>query len=305
MLTAAQLDGLPSPILELYERFHTSIIRDIARWVAGLYYSSAAWQVQRLSESVLLYQEVVERVSVLTGESEEALKKIFEQAGVRAMSFDDGIYRKAGLRPLPLNLSPQMMQVLVAGLQKTSGLMRNLTGTTAVAAQEAFLSASDLAYMQISSGALDYNTAIREAVSEVARKGVDVIYFASGHRDTIDVAMRRAVLTGVNQTTGEMQLARADEMGAELMQTSAHIGARNKGVGLANHEGWQGKVFSLKGATKEYPNFEEVTGWGTVTGLGGINCRHSFYPFYKGISKNAYDQATLNEYASKDGHLSG
>jgi hypothetical protein len=107
------------------------------------------------------------------------------------------------------------------------------------------------------------------------------------------------LLTGVNQTAGQLQLARADELGVDLVQTSAHIGARNKGVGPANHEGWQGKVFSLKGATKEYPNFEEVTGWGTVTGLGGINCRHSFYPFFKGISKNAYDQATLNDYASK------
>ena len=161
------------------------------------------------------------------------------------------------------------------------------------------MNASDLAYMQIATGTLDYNTAIREAVKEVAGQGIDVIHFASGHRDRLDVAMRRTVLTGVNQTVGSIQMARAEEMGTDLVQTSAHIGARNKGVGPANHEGWQGKVFSLKGGSKKYPNFEEETGYGTVTGLGGVNCRHSFYPYFEGISKNAYDKATLNEYANK------
>lgn len=300
MLTADQLDVLPGPILELYERFHTSIIRDIARRVAGLNYASAAWQVQRLSESGLLYKEILDRIGELTGQSDRELRKIFKKAGVDAMAFDDAIYKAAGLKPLPLNLSPQMLQLLAAGLNKTAGTMRGLIQTTAVSGQEAFLNASDLAYMQISTGTLDYNTAIREAVKEVAGKGVDVVHYASGHRDRIDVAMRRTVLTGVNQTTSEMQLALAKQMGTNLVQTSAHIGARNKGVGPENHEGWQGRVFSLVGKTDKYPNFEEETGYGTVTGLSGINCRHSFYPFFKGISKNAYDKATLNDYANKN-----
>lgn len=299
MLTADQLDVLPGPILELYERFHTSIIEDIARRVAGLNYASAAWQVQRLSESGLLYRQILDRISVLTGQSEQVLRKIFKKAGVDAIAFDDSIYKAAGLKPLPLNMSPQMMQLLVAGLNKTAGTMHNLTMSTAVAGQEAFLNASDLAYMQISTGTLDYNTAIREAVKEVAGQGIDVIHFASGHRDRLDVAMRRTVLTGVNQTVGSMQMARAEEMGTDLVQTSAHIGARNKGVGPANHEGWQGRVFSLKGGNKKYPNFEEETGYGTVTGIMGINCRHSYFPFFAGISKNAYDKATLNDYANK------
>jgi len=299
MLTADQLDVLPGPILELYERFHTSIIEDIARRVAGLNYASAAWQVQRLSESGLLYKQILERIGEITGQSDAVLSKIFKRAGVDAMAFDDAIYKAAGLKPLPLNLSPQMMQLLVAGLNRTAGTMRGLIQTTAVSGQEAFLNASDLAYMQISTGTLDYNTAIREAVKEVAVNGVDVVHYASGHRDRINVAMRRTVLTGVNQTVGEMQITRAEEMGTELVQTSAHIGARNKGTGPANHEGWQGRVFSLKGGSKKYPNFEEETGYGTVTGLGGVNCRHSFYPWFEGISQNAYDQATLDNYASK------
>ena len=107
------------------------------------------------------------------------------------------------------------------------------------------------------------------------------------------MAVRRTVLTGVSQTTGNLQTARADEMGVDLVQTSAHVGAR------PDHQVWQGKVFSRSGASKTYPAFVLSTGYGTGAGLCGWNCRHSFYPFFEGISENAYKQAELDSYAGK------
>jgi hypothetical protein len=274
MLTSDQLDVLPGPILDLYERFHISILEDIARRVASQLYTSAAWQVQRMIEAGLLYDDLLHRIAELTGESERTLRRIFEKAGVTAMRFDDAIYKAAGLKPLPLNLSPQMTRILSIGLRKTAGLLRNLTLTTARSGQELFIAATDLAYMQISTGALDYATAVREAVKEMAGQGLEVIYYESGHRDKIDVAVRRAVLTGVSQTAGELTEARADEMGTDLVQTSAHLGARNKGDVPENHEMWQGQVFTRgkDPANAAYPNFYEVTGYMTITGLYGINC---------------------------------
>ena len=300
MLTADQLDVLPGPILELYERFHISILEDIARRVASQLYTSAAWQVQRTIEAGMLYEDLIRRIAELTGENERVLRQVFQKAGVTAMRFDDAVYKAAGLKPLPLNLSPQMGRILSIGLRKTAGLLHNLTMTTAQSGQELFITATDLAYMQVSTGAMDYATAVREAVKEMARKGLEVIYYESGHRDKVDVATRRAVLTGVSQTAGELTEARADEMGADLVQTSAHLGARNKGDVPENHEMWQGQVFTrgLDPSNTEYQNFYEVTGYMTITGLYGINCRHSHYPFYKGISENAYKQAALDEYAN-------
>lgn len=306
MLTPDEIDVLPDPILELYERFHISILEDIARRIAGLSYDSAAWQApawqaQRLIESGLLYEEVIQRLSELTGQSEEVLRRIFEKAGVKAIRFDDKVYRAAGLKPLPLNMSPQMVELLRVGLEKTNGLLRNLTRSTAISAQELFFDATDLAYMQISTGTLDYNTAIREAVKEAAKKGLQVIYYESGHRDKVDVAARRAVLTGVNQTVGEMQLERARQMGTDLVQTTAHLGARDKGDVPENHELWQGKVFTLgtEPQNTQYPGFYEITGYGTVTGLMGVNCRHNFYPFFKGLSAEIYSDKDLQDLASR------
>ena len=294
MLTARQLDDLPDPVLELFYEFEDTVIRDIARRLAGMDYATAtaAWQAQKLSEAGMLYDDILRRLSVLTHKSEGELRRVFARAGVKALRFDDAVYRKAGLNPLPLNLSPNMAAVLAAGLRKTGGLMRNLTMTTAQAGQDAFIQAADLAYMQVSTGTLDYITAIRRGVKSVAAQGLAVIQF-SQRRDQLDVAMRRAVLTGVNQTVGRLQWARADEMGVDLVQTTAHAGARPA------HQLWQGKIFSRSGTSTKYPNFITETGYGTGPGLMGWGCRHNFYAFFEGISQNAYNDATLKEYENR------
>lgn len=295
MLTASQIDLLPYHLVDLYDEFQSSIINDIARRLAGLDFAkpTAAWQMQRLSESGMVYEDILKALEGITGRSEAELRAMFSKAGVKAIKFDDSIYEAAGLNPRPLNLSPAMSDVLAAGLRKTGGVLRNLTQSMAISGQEAFTSAADLAYMQVTSGAFSYDQAIRQAVKQVAGDGLTVINFANGRADQLDVAVRRAVLTGVNQTVGQMQTSRADEMGVDLVETSAHAGSRPE------HQLWQGKVFSRSGTDKRYPPFVESTGYGTVTGLCGANCRHSFFGFIPGISRAIYDKATLEELNTK------
>jgi len=293
MLLADELDALVDPIIALYEQYTQSVINDIARRLAGMdMTATAAWQMQRLTESGLVYENALDELARITGRSKKALREAFEKAGVQSMAFDDAIYREAGLNPLPLNLSPAMAQVLAAGLNKTQGIITNLTMTTASSGQQAFISAANLAYMQVVNGAMSYDQAIRAAVQQVAREGLTVISYTS-RVDQLDVAMRRAVLTGVSQTTGQMQIERMNEMGVDLVQTSAHIGAR------PSHQAWQGRIFSRSGRDRRYPDFVTETGYGTGPGLMGYNCRHSFYPFFDGISKNAYNKRDLESYANK------
>jgi hypothetical protein len=186
-----------------------------------------------------------------------------------------------------------MLAVLKATLDKTNAVVNNLTLTTAITAQQDFIHAADIAHQQIATGTMSYDQAIRQAIKNVAAKGLTTVDFASGKQDQLDVSMRRAVLTGVGQTTNQLQLTRADELGSDLVAVSAHAGARNKGVGPANHAAWQGKVYSRSGAHPKYPPFVESTGYGTGEGLGGWNCRHSFYPFFEGVSEKIYESAEV------------
>ncbi len=292
MLPPTYLDNLPDVLVELYSRYEESVIASIAKHITKMNFASAAWQVQRLNESAMLYDEIVERIAKLTGKSEAELKSIFKAAGVKSHDYDNKILKAAGYNRVLLNESPAMLDLLEAGLKKTNGALQNLVSTTTLSGQEAFIDACDLAYMQVSTGAFDYTTAIKNAVTKVAEQGLQTIAYAQ-KRDQLDVAVRRAVLTGVSQTAGQITLEHMSEMGGDLVRTSAHIGAR------PTHEVWQGKVFSLSGTNPKYPSFYENTGYGTGEGLCGWNCRHSFYPFFEGLDENVYSQETLDEYASK------
>lgn len=293
MLTAAQFDQLMTPIGELYEDYVVVILADIARRLVksgGVVTATAAWQMQRILASGAVYEGAILELARLTGAAEAELRRLFQAAGVESLAFDDAVYRAAGLNPPPINLSPSMQEALLAGLRKTAGVVRNFTMSTAAAAQDAFISALDEAYLEVSTGARDYDSAIRAGVKKLAREGLRTIAYAGGHRDQVDVAVRRAVLTGVAQTVGNLQVERMRQMGVTLVQTSAHIGARPE------HEVWQGRVFLLDGSNPKYQNFAEATGYGKVDGLCGINCRHSFYPFYEGISEALYNGAMLDEF---------
>ena len=180
----------------------------------------------------------------------------------------------------------------------TAGHLRNLSMTTAIATQQAYINVVTLAEMQAESGAFDYVTAIRNAVRTAAESGAEVLY-PTGHRDKLDVAIRRATLTGVSQTAAQISERYADDMGCDLVETTAHPGARPE------HQVWQGQVFSRSGKHPDYPDFIETTGYGTGEGLCGWNCRHSFFPFFEGLSASAYPREKLQEYENQTVQYNG
>lgn len=294
MLPPDYLEHVADDVLELYSELDQTIVRDIVRRLVktGEVTSTARWQLAIAQESGLLYDQIIAEVARCSNASEQQVRTVFEDAGVKAVYFDAEIYKAAGLSPPPLAISPAALQVLNAGVIKTNGYLRNLTMTTANQAQQAYISAATLAEMQVESGAFDYATAIRNAVRSAAKEGAWVQY-PTGHRDRLDVAIRRAVLTGVGQTAAQISIAYADDMGCDLVETTAHAGAR------PSHMEWQGRVFSRSGRSPKYPDFESSTGYGTGSGLCGYNCRHSFFPFFEGLSALAYPRERLQEYENQ------
>lgn len=293
MLKPKYLDDLPRNMVELYSQAEMDILADMARRISTYDYfiPAAQWQYRKLIEMGNFHNFIIEALAARTGRTRQEIERLMEDAGMKALAFDDAIYRKAGLTPSPLAQSPPLQAILQTGIQRTNGLFDNLTRSTANTATGQFEAVLDQAYMQITSGAFDRNTAIRNGVKSLAEKGVASVKYPTGHTDYLEVAVRRATLTGVNQTALKLQDARAQEMGCDLVETSAHVGAR------PDHAIWQGKVFSRTGT--KYPDFVASTGYGTGEGLGGWNCRHSFYPFYEGLSEPTYSQQELAKMDAK------
>lgn len=294
MLSPRYLEGVPDAMVTLYEQAEADALADMARRINTYDYWIPAAEHQRraLQEMGANHDYIMRRLTSLTGKSRGELDRLFRESGHAAINEDAAIYKAAGKTPPALEASKELQGVLSAGLKKTNGMFRNLTKTTAHTASKQFEDALDRAYMQITTGAFDRTTAVRNAIKDLARQGVGAVRYPSGHTDTIEVAVRRAVVTGVNQTALQLQWALADEMDCDLVETTAHGGAR------PDHAKWQGQVFSRSGKHPKYPDFRQATGYGTGAGLGGWNCRHSYYPYYEGMPR-AYSPDQLAAYDAK------
>lgn len=300
MLTPEYLEACADSVLGIYDELNIKIVEDIARRIAktGRVTDSAMWQIKQVQESGKLLEEITQEVATITGFSDAYIQELFNDAGVVSLAYESQFVTAAGLTPITLNTSPVMMQTLAAAIEKTQGNLNNLTGTTAVAAQSLYLESTNMAYMQVASGAFSYQEAMKQAIRAAAIEGSKV-YYSNGHTSKLDVAIRRSLLTGVNQTAGKLTEMYAEDMGCDYYETSAHVGARNTGAGYLNHESWQGQVFCISGKDRKYRQFVEATGYGTGGGLCGWNCRHGFHMFFPGLSKPAYSKATLAGYANR------
>ena len=300
MLKPEYLQRVPDGMIKLYAQAEADILADMARRISTYDYwiPAVEHQAKMLEEAGMVREEILARLKTLTGRADRELQQLMQEAGGVALKSDDAVYRRQGLNPPPVSASEDLQKILQAGYEKTSGTFRNLTRTTARTAAHRFAQALDRAYMQITLGGMDYNTAIRSTIKQLSAEGVGAIRYPTGRTDTIEVAVRRAVVTGVNQTALKLQDARADEMGADLVEVSAHAGAR------PSHAQWQGGIYSRSGKSRKYPDFVKTTGYGTGAGLGGWNCSHSFRPWFEGMSRT-YDKALLKEYQAKDYEYNG
>ena len=295
MLTPNELLHISEGAEEIAEALHQDILnriidRIMIRLGRGDDYILTAidkWQIQLLQDAGYLLEDIQQEIARRTPYLRQEIAEAMEDAGVRAISYDDRIYEAAGLHPSPIEESPALIRIMQRNYEATLGEMTNFTGTLAQAAQQAYIQACDKAYNQVLSGSIGYTQAVREAVEELVSDGVTVTY-PSGHTDTIETATLRAVRTGVSQASGQIQTARMDEMGVDLVLVSSHMGARPE------HALWQGNVYSRSGASGKYPDFVSSTGYGTVTGLCGANCRHSFGPYFEGM-ENPFEQYDSEE----------
>ena len=220
MLTPEQLDHYPDALVELWARTEQSIIADMARRINGfdLFIPSAQWQLAKVKEMGQVEEYILQELAAQSYRSWDDLKALMIEAGMKTLEFDDHIYERAGLRPAALKNSPALQAVLLAGLDKTNGLFRNLTNSAAAAGSRQFERALDLSYMQVTTGAFSHTEAIKNAIKQLSRGGLEVVVYDSGRVEHLDVAVRRAVLTGVNQTAAQLQIARADEIGCDLVE---------------------------------------------------------------------------------------
>lgn len=285
MLTPEYLYRITEGAEDIASQLHASIMQKIIERMmirlgrGGDYLLTATdkWQIEVLQDAGYLLEDIQKEIADKTKKQTKEIQEAMEDAGVQALQWDDKIYQAAGLSPAPLLQSPALMRLMQRNYEATIGEWNNFTRTTAGSAQRLFIEQMDNAYNMVTSGAVSYTEAVRDVINNVSKVGVKVNY-PSGRRMSIEAATMMIVRTGISQAAAEVSIERMKEMDWDIILVSSHLGARvgDGGQNPGNHSWWQGKFYSRTGKDKRFPDFVSSTGYGTVTGLCGANCRHSF-----------------------------
>lgn len=297
MLSPRYLEGISDELVEIYAQLEADILQDMARRIArlGKITDATRWQAQLLAEAGALKKRVYALLKKYDPAIQKEIKAIYNDALIKNARADNRIFTEA----LGHGVSDINAQAMLASIRKTFSDLSRLTITTAYTTEQQFVQQANAAYMKVTTGAFDYDAATKTACDNLARDGITGVQYMNGKpvRRSIEAAVRMNILTGVNQTASAMTMSNCEELGCDLVETTAHIGAR------PSHEEWQGQIFSLSGTNPKYRPFS-VCGLGKPDGICGINCRHSYYPYFEGLEKH-YTQADLDEMESKSVEYNG
>lgn len=303
------MEKLPKPLERTISKLELEIMGEVVDRI------KKAYEIAPVGEHMLDRLTVLDRSSsnikkLLKEKLEQAnidIDKIYDKAVEADYITHKDLFAKAGREYLAYEDNEWLKQLVSATKEQTKEELRpfeNITRTTGfnvfvdgkkvfTPLADYFDKALDKGFMGIASGAYTYSQAIGSVIDEMTNSGLRVVNYASGKTDRIEVAARRALMTGVAQMTNQINESNAKKLDTDYFEVDWHPGARNKGVGIENHQEWQGKVYSKQ-------EMITVCGEGDILGFAGINCYHIKWPFIKGVSKRKYTDEWLEEQNKKE-----
>ena len=293
-------DQVADKIAARYIGLEERILQDIARRIkkTGEITSTADWQINRLRilgySSEDIEREIKKTLDASYPEMFELYDKVIDWEYVR----NKDIYEQINAEFIPYEENRQLQQITDAVIQQSLEDLENVTKSLGfyldyngkkvlTPLSQVYSNYLDNACYDIVTGAFDYGSVLRIVVTQLTNSGLRKIEYGSGYASRVEVAARRAVMTGVANLTGEIADYNAKKLGTEYFEVEWHAGAR------PTHAVWQGQVW-----TKE--QLYSVCGLGTVTGLLGANCYHTYYPFFPGISERNWSDEWLEEQNRKE-----
>ena len=293
-------EKIASKIAARYIGLEERILQDIARRIkkTGEITSTADWQINRLRilgySSEDIEREIKKTLDASYLEMFELYDKVIDWEYVR----NKDIYEQINAEFILFEKNEQLKQITDAIIRQSLEDLENVTKSLGfyldyngkkvlTPLSQVYSNYLDNACFDIVTGAFDYGSVLRRVVTQLTNSGLRKIEYGSGYASRVEVAARRAVMTGVANLTGEIADYNAKKLGTEYFEVEWHAGAR------PTHAVWQGRVWPKE-------QLYSVCGLGTVTGLLGANCYHAYYPFFPGISRRNWSDEWLEEQNRKE-----
>lgn len=294
MFTPNELEAVPEELNRIYRDLQLNIMFDIVERLSVNKEISrtADWEISRLYELGVSKRAIKKHIKDTLALSTREINRIYRDVISEDYARYEPIYKTKGKPWIPFEKNSQLQQLIKGIREQTNDECNNITQSLGFAVKQPdgtakfkpiakyYQDTLDNAAMGILSGAFDYNTMIKKTVKEMTDSGLRTVDYASGRSNRVDVAARRALMTGFNQVVGKITEDNAGKLGTDHFEVTYHRGAR------PTHQPWQGRVYSME-------QLISVCGYGEVDGLKGANCYHDFHPFFPGISKRIYTDEEL------------
>ena len=254
---------------------------------------SADWQLYRLYELGESKRVLKKIIKDAFGFDSKEINHLYKDIIRKGYARDETLYKTNGKPFIPFEKNEALQQYISAIAEQTAETMQNISQSLGFAVKSGdkrvfkpiakyYQTTLDNAINGIATGVFDYNTVLKQTVSEMTNSGLRTVDYETGWSNRTDVAARRAVMTGLTQVTAKINENNAEKLGTDMFEVSWHSGAR------PSHQVWQGRWYKSS-------ELESVCGLGSVTGLCGANCYHSYYPVIPGISVPTYTEEELDE----------
>ena len=291
------LEGIPIPLERTMSELEMRIMADIVRSIRVNGFSTAKtdWQIQRMIQLGESEENIKQWIRETLAVTDAELDHIFSDTVYEQYYGYQRAYGEVGRKQIPFAENLELQVLLESVKVQTKAEFRNLTNSLGFVIRnpgtgkicyhplmQFYLETLDGAVMDIVSGAVSYDVAIGRAINAMTNSGLRTVYYDSGHSNRVEVAARRAVMTGFRQVQGKINEQAARNLGTDVYEVTYHVGARPE------HQVWQGKVYT-------YEQLQSVCGLGSVTGLHGANCYHDYHPFIPGVSVRNYTDEELDE----------
>ncbi len=292
MRSQGELEQIPQEVVKQISELETRIMTDIVERIRKNGFSSASsdWQITRLQQLGESDQNIQKMIRQALGDIDVSLDKIFSDTVYEEYYGHARSYKLFGREQIPFEQNTQLQELIGGIRQQTGDTFRNMTNSMGFAIKDPvsgkitysplmkfYQDTLDAAMWDLLSGGFDFNTILNRTVSRMTTSGIRWIDYDSGNRNRVDVAARRAILTGFGQIQGKINEQVAQELETDRYEVSAHVGAR------PDHQKWQGRVWTME-------QLQSVCGLGTVTGLKGANCYHDYEAFPPGSIRNYTDE---------------
>ena len=291
MLTDNQLSALQNELLDIYNKIEIELILSVAKRLSN--YSTVdgtlEWQIRKLSELNVLSKDLLKIFEKYSNKSEKAVQDMLKKAMLGNVdrdylneAFEKGV---AFINYDSLSKSEVFKKMLDSSVYDLNNNLSLINTTALESAKSSYTKILNKAYVESATGTYSLNEAVQKGIKDMAKKGFKGATYESGRQIGIEPAVRRDTLSAIINNVNKSAIESANLTGTNYVEVSQHLGARtSKKSKIANHAGWQGKVYQIDGSSEEYGNLVEETGYGDIEGLGGVNCRHRMFPYFPGIS---------------------